>query len=217
MFRLFLDRLPVSGLFPHGKLVPPRSSQAFSLSFMGREQNITSAPLISLRLLKDISVTIHIPGGGHVVVPLTPNAKRVQLLAYIAWRRGELIDRDKILEHVFGWGSQTRRQLRISSLSDLNPIKSCYGRKSEKWWLSTSIKQQGNKSLIQNWTPSSAILASGAFPIFAGWKILRRLRRIIKLLRWPVVMANWWMRFPSMSQRICHLRAEFRSNLKKSQ
>jgi DNA-binding response OmpR family regulator len=47
---------------------------------------------------------INVPGGGQVLVPLTPNAKRVQLLAYIAWRRGELIDRDKILEHVFGWG-----------------------------------------------------------------------------------------------------------------
>lgn len=47
---------------------------------------------------------INVPGGGHVVVPLTLNAKRVQLLAYIAWRRGELIHRDKVLEHVFGWG-----------------------------------------------------------------------------------------------------------------
>jgi hypothetical protein len=38
------------------------------------------------------------------VVPLTLNAKRIQLLAYIACRRGEYIDRDKILEHIFGWG-----------------------------------------------------------------------------------------------------------------
>jgi hypothetical protein len=64
----------------------------------------SSDPLISIRLLNDVSMTIHVPGGGHVVVPLTLNAKRVQLLAYIACRRGELIDRDKILEHVFGWG-----------------------------------------------------------------------------------------------------------------
>lgn len=62
-------------------------------------------PLISIRLLKDVSMVINAPnGGGHFVVPLSLNAKRVQLLAYIAWRRGELIDRDKILEHVFGWG-----------------------------------------------------------------------------------------------------------------
>jgi hypothetical protein len=69
-----------------------------------RELVASTEPLISLRLLKDVSVVINVPGGGHAVVPLTPNAKRVQLLAYIAWRRGELIDRDKILEHVFGWG-----------------------------------------------------------------------------------------------------------------
>ncbi len=51
-----------------------------------------------------MSIVINVPSGGHVVVPLTLNAKRVQLLTYIAWRRGELIHRDKILEHVFGWG-----------------------------------------------------------------------------------------------------------------
>jgi hypothetical protein len=71
---------------------------------LGSEHIATSEPLISLRLLKDISMTINVPGGEQVVVPLTLNAKRVQLLAYIAWRRGELIDRSKILEHVFGWG-----------------------------------------------------------------------------------------------------------------
>jgi hypothetical protein len=61
-------------------------------------------PLITIRLLKDVTMAICTPGGGRVVVPLTLNAKRVQLLAYIACRRGELIDRDKILEHIFGWG-----------------------------------------------------------------------------------------------------------------
>jgi hypothetical protein len=61
-------------------------------------------PLIVIHLLKDVTMAICVPGGGRVVVPLTLNAKRVQLLAYIACRRGELIDRDKILEHIFGWG-----------------------------------------------------------------------------------------------------------------
>ncbi len=70
----------------------------------GSEHLAPSDRLLSLRLLKDVSMVINVPGGGHVVVPLSLNAKRVQLLAYIAWRRGELIDRDKILEHVFGWG-----------------------------------------------------------------------------------------------------------------
>lgn len=79
----------------------PRRSEPL---VFGREAFAPPEPLLSVRLLKDVSMQINIPGGGHVVVPLTLNAKRVQLLAYIAWRRGELIDRDKILEQVFGWG-----------------------------------------------------------------------------------------------------------------
>ncbi len=79
-------------------------SQTSEPTTLVHEHPVTSDPLISIRLLKDVSMTINVPGGEYVVVPLTLNAKRVQLLAYIAWRRGELIDRDKILEHVFGWG-----------------------------------------------------------------------------------------------------------------
>jgi hypothetical protein len=83
---------------------PPQVPDRSQSVVLENVQNTVPEPLISLRLLKDISMTINVPGGRHVVVPLTLNAKRVQLLAYIAWRRGELIDRDKILEHVFGWG-----------------------------------------------------------------------------------------------------------------
>jgi hypothetical protein len=64
----------------------------------------SSDPLLSIRLLKEVTITLCVPGGSQVIVPLTPNAKRVQLLAYLAWRRGELINREKILEQVFGWG-----------------------------------------------------------------------------------------------------------------
>lgn len=70
----------------------------------GSGSDVSANPLISIHLLKDVRFIIHEPGGNHVVVPLTLNAKRVQLLACIAWRRGELMDRDKILEHIFGWG-----------------------------------------------------------------------------------------------------------------
>jgi hypothetical protein len=83
---------------------PSHTSDISQPVVLERVQNTVPEPLISLRLLKDISMIINVPGGRHIVVPLTLNAKRVQLLAYIAWRRGELIDRDKILEHVFGWG-----------------------------------------------------------------------------------------------------------------
>src|SRR5262249_39574617 len=39
-----------------------------------------------------------------VEVKFISNIKKVQLLAYLAWRQGELVDRDLILEHIFGWG-----------------------------------------------------------------------------------------------------------------
>jgi hypothetical protein len=87
---------PASSTVSAGEVAPPL--------ILSSSWEAASHPLISIRLLKDVSMTINVPGGGHVVVPLSLPAKRVQLLAYIAWRRGELIDRDKILEHVFGWG-----------------------------------------------------------------------------------------------------------------
>jgi hypothetical protein len=62
-------------------------------------------PIISIRLLKEVDVSINLPNGSRIPVPtIASNAKKVQLLAYIAWRQGELIDREKILEHIFGWG-----------------------------------------------------------------------------------------------------------------
>src|SRR5579883_314022 len=87
-------------------LASPVQASSLSQSLLSAtELRTPPEPLISIRLLKDVSMVINVPhGGGHLVVPLSLNAKRVQLLAYIAWRRGELIDRDKILEHVFGWG-----------------------------------------------------------------------------------------------------------------
>ena len=61
-------------------------------------------PLIVIRLLKEVTMTLCVPGGGQVPVPISLHVKRLQLLAYLAWRRGEMVDRDKILEHIFGWG-----------------------------------------------------------------------------------------------------------------
>lgn len=97
------------GIVPGGSNLPlasPVQVSSFSQPLLAEsELHTTSEPLISIRLLKDVSMVINIPGrSGRLVVPLSSNAKRVQLLAYIAWRRGELIDRDKVLEHVFGWG-----------------------------------------------------------------------------------------------------------------
>jgi hypothetical protein len=62
------------------------------------------SPLITITLLKEVTVTLHAPGGIKRLVPLTLNAKRVQLMAYIAWMRGETLKRDRMLEQLFGHG-----------------------------------------------------------------------------------------------------------------
>lgn len=62
------------------------------------------SPLVSITLLKEVTVTLHAPGGISRLVPLSLNAKRVQLLAYIAWMRGETLKRDRMLEQLFGHG-----------------------------------------------------------------------------------------------------------------
>jgi hypothetical protein len=63
-----------------------------------------TSPLITITLLKEVTVTLHAPGGISQQVPLTLNARRVQLLAYIAWMRGETLKRDRMLEQLFGHG-----------------------------------------------------------------------------------------------------------------
>jgi hypothetical protein len=85
-------------------IAPSLQISPLSQTSVVSSESMSSEPLLSLRLLKDVSMTINVPGGEQVVVPLSLNSKRVQLLAYVAWRRGELIDRDKIMEHIFGWG-----------------------------------------------------------------------------------------------------------------
>src|SRR5579875_1676167 len=62
------------------------------------------SPLVTNTLLKEVTVTLHAPGDISRQVPLSLNAKRVQLLAYIAWMRGETLKRDRMLEQLFGHG-----------------------------------------------------------------------------------------------------------------
>ncbi len=56
---------------------------------------------LSVTLLKEVTVTLHAADGRSCRVPISPNAKRIQLLAYLAWRRGQNTSRGKILMEVF--------------------------------------------------------------------------------------------------------------------
>jgi len=90
-------------------IVPPAPSSSLPLEvsppvIAAKGRMTTFDPLISIRLLGEVSLAICVPGGGQVTVPLSSHTRRIQLLAYLAWKRGDLTDREKILEHIFGWG-----------------------------------------------------------------------------------------------------------------
>jgi hypothetical protein len=63
---------------------------------------------IAITVLKELSLTLHVPGGKSYRVPLHLNAKEMQLVAYLAWlhgqSKGQTISLDKLREHIFGYG-----------------------------------------------------------------------------------------------------------------
>jgi hypothetical protein len=63
---------------------------------------------VTITVLKELSLTLHVPGGKSYRVPLHLNAKEVQLVAYLAWlhgqSKGQTISLDKLREHIFGYG-----------------------------------------------------------------------------------------------------------------
>src|SRR5437588_4313552 len=71
------------------------------LAFMGQLY-------LGFYMLKELSLTLHIPGGKSYRVPLHLNAKETQLIAYLAWlhgpSNGQTISLDKLREHIFGYG-----------------------------------------------------------------------------------------------------------------
>lgn len=68
------------------------------------EVSNTAEPYVLVRLLKQVRISLHVPGGIDRVVPFTLNAKRVQLLAYLGWKRTDKVNRDRMLEDIFGHG-----------------------------------------------------------------------------------------------------------------
>jgi len=65
----------------------------------------TQPPIyVTITVLKELSLTLHALGGKRSRVPLHLNAKETQLVAYLAWLRGQTISLDKLREHIFGYG-----------------------------------------------------------------------------------------------------------------
>lgn len=63
---------------------------------------------ITITVLKELSLTLDVPGEKSYRVPLHLNAKEMQLVAYLAWlhgqSKGQTISLDKLREHIFGYG-----------------------------------------------------------------------------------------------------------------
>ncbi len=93
------------------EVVPTSGSEDLELSVeeTGADADGTQPPFsVSITVLKELSLTLHAPGGKRLRVPLHLNAKETQLIAYLArlhaQSSGQTISLDKLREHIFGYG-----------------------------------------------------------------------------------------------------------------
>lgn len=64
----------------------------------------TPAWRLSLTVLQRVTMTLQTTDGDSYSVAISPNATRIQLLAYLAFHRHEMVGREQILKEVFGHG-----------------------------------------------------------------------------------------------------------------
>lgn len=69
-----------------------------------RDTSSKPACVLSATLLNEVTVTLHTADGECRRVPISPNAKRIQLLAYLAWQQDEFTTRKKIFKEVLRHG-----------------------------------------------------------------------------------------------------------------
>jgi len=60
--------------------------------------------VLSATLLNEVTVTLHTADGESRRIPISPNAKRIQLLAYLAWQHDQFTTRKKIFKKVLRHG-----------------------------------------------------------------------------------------------------------------
>jgi hypothetical protein len=69
-----------------------------------RAAQVTAASVevyITIMLLKEVTMTIHDPDGGDRPVPLDLNPKTIQLLAFLAWKRGAAVRRFDLIRAIW--------------------------------------------------------------------------------------------------------------------
>jgi len=104
------EKSPYGKISGHG-IAPTSAPEDLEISM---EETMTGADAahlpvyVTLTVLKELSLTLHVPGGKRYRVPLHLNAKEIQLIAYLAWlhaqSQGQTISLDKLREHIFGYG-----------------------------------------------------------------------------------------------------------------
>jgi hypothetical protein len=66
-------------------------------------------PKLVLTLLGKVTLSLEVPDAPNRPIPV--NAKGLHLLVYLAVRRGEAVERDKLLFHVFEWGRSLEEEV----------------------------------------------------------------------------------------------------------
>jgi hypothetical protein len=125
---------------------------------------------IHITLLGRVTMTIHIPDGSVLAVPLDLNPRTIQLLAHIGWKLGTPVKRNKLIEDIWGiegtgeeeaekrqgWAfDDARKALRAAILEVVkgwnnergkiwldpkDPKLDIFCHKRQLWWLSLSSK-----------------------------------------------------------------------------
>ncbi len=127
--------------------VPSNFSEAFS--FDASSNLPQPAPLITISLLKRVQVRLHPPQGPAREVKLRrgENGIRLIVLAYIVWRKGKPVDRDKILTYVFARGK--RRDMDVDQLSEAFDAAKKYLREDLKKTASAVNKEAGQELISE--------------------------------------------------------------------
>jgi len=108
-----------------------------------------TAPPVAISLLKRVSVKLLAPDGTTREVKLRrgENGIRLIMLAYIAWRQGEPVDRDKLLTYVIARGR--RRDMNTDQLSEVFDAAKKYLREDLKRAINEMNRQAGRELIAE--------------------------------------------------------------------
>ncbi len=108
-----------------------------------------AVPPVAISLLKRVSVRLLSPDGTTREVKLRrgENGIRLILLAYIAWRQGEPVDRDKLLTYVIARGR--RRDMNTDQLNEVFDAAKKYLREDLKRAINEMNRQAGRELIAE--------------------------------------------------------------------